>query len=469
MISQSEEGKQIIAVEGFFGPKWKPGRARTIHEDLDELLMADILPKWFLLCRDGILGKIDLPRQNELAPFWVCMKSFFKSPLEPVRWSTAFAVHAMLTAIYETEGVMEDILLYSELCFDRYFAQLTKASMIKLLESENIETPVIKKNMAISRYLENFGLPVFNNRAIWNPLAGGTLLTYVAFFGNLEVGCTLIDDRMQLRMTLHLYNALIVSNILKRGEIPLVDALNEAFEKCRAIWPMGKPPSKGKFVEHFWLSIGAHVSSVREMRDEAKGIIQTVSSKHSDHPVPEHLSVMKSLKPRPIEPSEISTSFRRICHRDFHDVVDNYHTPEQRKSGRGNDGYALAVQTNDTLDAIDNEQMLLALNLCACGTWLDRFIGEFSAIFQWESALAVFLDHELGTGLDKRQGVIYMFAQNLLGALDFAKDPLEMNIYRVPQGKTAYTVMKKISDAIPPDETVWFQAIEETGPVQIYS
>ena len=65
----------------------------------------------------------------------------------------------------------------------------------------------------------------------------------------------------------------------------------------------------------------------------------------------------------PIESAEISKNYRRICNRDFHDVVDRYHTLEQSRRGGGADQYNIMVRTNDTLDAIDDEQKLLSMNL----------------------------------------------------------------------------------------------------------
>jgi hypothetical protein len=65
----------------------------------------------------------------------------------------------------------------------------------------------------------------------------------------------------------------------------------------------------------------------------------------------------------PIEPAEISKSYRRICNRDFYDVVDRYHTLKQRRRDRGTDQYNIMVRTNDTLDASDDEQKLLSMNL----------------------------------------------------------------------------------------------------------
>ncbi|CAJ1934011.1 unnamed protein product [Cylindrotheca closterium] len=463
IVSQIEEDGGIAITPGFFGPKWEPSRSGKIHEDMDDLLMSEILPKWFLLSRDGILGKTDLPRQNELATFWTCMKEYFNAPTNPVRWSIAFAVHAMLTAIIETDGVIDDTMISSQISFESFFAQLDRATQMKKMEAKNLKTPLFKHNMAIGKYLRNFGRPLYGNRSMWNPLCGGTLLTYVAFFGNLEVGCTLIDERSQLRMVLHLYHALVVNKMLKRGEAPLVDTLFDIFQKSQAIWG-GTRPTKGRFVKEFWLSMGADTSFAAKMSSEACEFIQKVSSNRADHPVCEDLASMDTLSIPPIEPSEICTSFRRICNRDFHDVVDNYHTPEQRRIGVGSDSYTLAVQTNDTLDAIDNEQQTLALNLSSVGTYLEQFIFELSAVFKWDPILDRSSQEPSDFGLGRRRVVVHMFAQNLLGALDYATDPMELKICEVPQGRTAHAMMTKLL-RIPPREVTWFQATGEVTEV----
>ncbi len=44
------------------------GKSAKIAGDMDELLMAEILPKFITLFRHGILGKAVLPMVDELAP-----------------------------------------------------------------------------------------------------------------------------------------------------------------------------------------------------------------------------------------------------------------------------------------------------------------------------------------------------------------------------------------------------------------
>lgn len=89
---------------------------------------------------------------------------------------------------------------------------------------------------------------------------------------------------------------------------------------------------------------------------------------------------------------------------------------------------------NDTLDAIECEQQLYALNLPACGVYLEQFVCSLSRVFQWDPILVSALAQHSSLGMDKRQGVAFMFAQYLLGALDFARDPLNCRFLEIPQG-----------------------------------
>ena len=458
VVKNTSANAAIIARKGFFGPSpWQSGRSRKIHNDLDELLMADILPQWFLLCRNGILGMAKLPRQNEISALWVCMKNYFDNPTKPVSWSSVFAVHAMLTAISETDKVERDLTYSSKLAFNLFFEQLDRARYVKKTEADSLESQVFERNMTTVEFLRNLGLPVFGDRAIWNPLSGGTIFSYLAIFGNVEAGCCLIDDRAQLRIVLHLYHALRVNNFILRGKIPLLDVLYDAFKNSRAIWE-GPLPKKGQFVERFWVSFGSSRGHAAEMAEKSREMMQAASVSRQN-PFGNYRSVRRKM--RPIEPAELATSFRRICNRDFHDVVDNYHTPEQRQRNRGSDYYTFAIQMNDTLDAIEREQQLFALNLPACGVYLEQFVCSLSRIFQWDKILVSAQAQHSALGTDKRPGVAYMFAQYLLGALDFARDPLTLRFLEIPQGLASTEFISIYFNQIDISQIMWFQAVRE--------
>jgi hypothetical protein len=76
------------------------------------------------------------------------------------------------------------------------------------------------------------------------------------------------------------------------------------------------------------------------------------------------------------------------------------------------------------LDAIENEQRLLSFNLPTIGVLLEQFVCSLGRILQWEPILASNPAPFMWDGANfKRQGFVYLFAQYLLGALDFAQDP----------------------------------------------
>lgn len=56
-------------------------------------------------------------------------------------------------------------------------------------------------------------------RSTWNPYCAGTFLSYVAYYANLEGGASLVDSIAQLRMTLHLFNALQQVGAIRPGQV----------------------------------------------------------------------------------------------------------------------------------------------------------------------------------------------------------------------------------------------------------
>ena len=208
VVRTTPEDRLLVPKRGSFGSPWRPGRAKKIHGDLDELFMSDIMPSWVTMCRAGIMGHCKkLPREDEICPLLVQIRSYVTNASRPVDWSTAFAIHAMLTAILETDGILNQLVDVCKQSFDLYFAQVKHAMKIAEREKDTQVSTSAARNMFSVAFLENLGLPIFGNRTLWNPLCGGTILSYVTFFGNLERGLALVDSRSQLRITLHLYHA----------------------------------------------------------------------------------------------------------------------------------------------------------------------------------------------------------------------------------------------------------------------
>jgi len=461
IVRKTPKDRGITAVRGTFGRSpWIPGRSRKIR-DLDELLMADILPQWTIMCRKGIIGLEKLPCENEICPLFVLLRKYIEEPHKPVSWSIAFAVHALLTSVLEVDPIVNSLASVSKTVFENYFDQLKWAMNLAENNAESIGDPRSVggqswwPNMFTVTFLENLGLPVFGDRLLWNPLCAGTILSYLNYFGNLEGGCAMIDCHAQLRITLHLYHALLANDILRRGQIPFLDILYKAFRNSKAIWRSRHLPERGEFVHRFWICIGCNVADARKLSDEAKRMIRQNQQLTDNRQVPNG-GIRKLV---PVEPAEISKSYRRICNRDFHDVVDKYHTPEQRSRAKGTDFYRLMVHTNDTLDAIEDEQTLLSLNLPSCSAVVEQFVNSIGRILQWEpflieSALRI-------EGGDQRQGFFYLFAQFLLGALDFADDPSSYNFLQVPLGTASSHFMAMYFGRLSIEKVRWFQATQE--------
>ena len=243
---------------GMFGSSnWLSGRSRKTR-DLDELLMVTILPEWMQMIRHGVVGKVRLPRENELCPLYMQLKYYVENPRKPVSWSLAFGVHAMLTAILDIDQENQGLMKISKSMFEGFFDQNVNA--VKLSQKDassnmfNLDT--WQHNLCMVSFLESFGLDVFKEQAMWNPLCSGTTLSIISFFGNLEIGSAVIDCQAQLRIVMYLYHGLLINRIISREDIPFLDILYNAFKECKAIW-CGGLPKKGELVQRFW-----HISSL---------------------------------------------------------------------------------------------------------------------------------------------------------------------------------------------------------------
>lgn len=109
------------------------------------------------------------------------------------------------------------------------------------------------------------------NRAFWNPCCGGMLLSFVCYQINLDAGAFMIDSFAQLRMVLHLYNALQQRNLIS-GTIPLLTSLDKFFVGVRAIWE-GDKPKRDNLVKRFWLAYGTRADVVRRLHEDCRRMV----------------------------------------------------------------------------------------------------------------------------------------------------------------------------------------------------
>ena len=133
-------------------------------------------------------------------------------------------------------------------------------------------------------------------------------------------------------------------------------------------------------------------------------------------------------------------------------MEDKYHTPEQRRNNKGSEIYEIAVRANATLDDIVEDQTTLSFNLINCGAQLEQFVCSLSRIIQWDPLLArasVF-------SVDKRQGFVFLFAQILLGALDYADDPLEYRFMDCPLASVSAMFLQQYFNKLSPQVFQWF-------------
>jgi hypothetical protein len=454
----------IPAGDGMFGKLTDSPRN---FRDMDEFVMSHLLPNWTNMCRHGIVAKTKkLPHSSELCPLFLQLKDFVDNPRRTVSWSCAFAVHAVLTGILEVNTEMNRIADLSKRMFSQYFSQMQDAlELLGREKTSNMLNSPAMRNVAMIAFLENFGLPVFKESAMWNPLCAGTNLAILDFFGNLEGGCAVIDCQAQLRIVLYLYHGLLINDILAEDDIPILKALYNGFKDCKALW-LGSLPRRGELVKKFWISFGMGLKESKQMSESAM-LLALGGPVSTGGVFAEGIRHSRGRKMKPIEPSEISTAFRRICNRDFQDVVDKYHTPAQRQRSKDTENYDVAVRTNDTLDHLENELVVHSVHMISTAYLLEQYICSISRILQWDSLLETF---KQTTNLDMRQGFAILFAQHLLGALDFAQDPLNHEFENVPMlTKCAPTLIVGVSSvlsnffsSVSPEQVLWFQAAEST-------
>ena len=381
------------------------------------------------------------------------------NPRKTVSWSFAFAVHAVLTGILEVNTERQQIATISKGVFNNYFDQVTNAVKSFSNEKSSGMHKSAMHNIMMVSFLENFGLSAFEESTMWNPLCAGTNLCILDFFGNLEGGCAVIDCQAQLRIVLYLYHGLLINDIIEDDDIPVLKYLYNGFKKCKALW-QGSLPRRGELVKKFWISFGMGLTESREMSESAR-LLARGGPVHPQGVFADGIRHSRGRKMKPIEPSEISTSFRRICERDFSGVVDKYHTPEQRQRSKDTENYAVAVRTNDTLDNLEEELLLHSVNLLSIAHLLEQYICSITRVLQWDSLLEMF---KQGTNLDTRQGFAIIYAQHLLGALDFAHEPLTHKFENVPMlTKCAKDLIMGVCHFLVeffPTQVLWFQAME---------
>jgi hypothetical protein len=92
-------------------------------------------------------------------------------------------------------------------------------------------------------YVEHIGESRQSN-STWNPMCAGTFLLYLTYFNGLENGSRMVDTFAQVRLVLHLYNALLQTKALEIGELKFLDFLHKEFANCKGVWGGGTVKSQ---------------------------------------------------------------------------------------------------------------------------------------------------------------------------------------------------------------------------------
>lgn len=164
----------------------------------------------------------------------------------------------------------DDYVLILKETYDNYFVQL-KAEFKTKLSSSEIWRDLVATTLTSKDLPAIFLTPVNDRglkRAFWNPCCAGMFLGYLTYFINLEVGACLIDFFQQLRLVLHLHNALRVRNLLN-DDIPLLTPLDNYFQNVPSIWQGGKP-ERNNIITKFLIINGRPLEAIRHLHEEAR-------------------------------------------------------------------------------------------------------------------------------------------------------------------------------------------------------
>lgn len=383
---------------------------------MDELLVNVIMPSLISQCSHGMLSKSGiLPYIGELLTGFVHVKAFVDHPERPVSWSLAFTVHTILNGVFEVQGPELDFLATTaEDSFNKFMQQ------VKSTEIQHHDT-VLRCPLSIEKedkevfdwiqFLVQVPLDmIFKHEwrllSIWNPYCAGTFLSFLAYLGNLEWGTLFVDSVSQLKVTLHLFNALKQAGAIRPSQIGLLDLIFDIFKDTKAIWE-GPIPVKGQFQNRWCTMIGFKCGMTRLM----------VFAKPS--------SMNKyTRKTKQLYIDQFSKSFSRICLRHVDGAVDRHEGDEDRRMRRNPLICKLQAHTNSTMKAMSEDDFVLVPNWIRLGFVLNQFYSKLANDFGWVAEMdKVFLDSSrVWKDKDKdvtlSKGIALAFGDRILRPLD---------------------------------------------------
>ncbi|KAL3932668.1 MAG: hypothetical protein SGBAC_010740 [Bacillariaceae sp.] len=456
------------AGEQMLGDPWheEDNPAKQITEDFDHFLLIEIMPVFVSMVRKGLLS-IKMPRDWDIYPLFCHMRQWCANPHPPVTLALAFCFQLVLSSVYAVQGDNDftNLLATSERCWERYYNGLEwvnekKATAQNLNRKSWNRYLVNMRNVNSLRWPrigisceEQVGKTRIANTA-WNPVCAGYFHLYTAYFNNMENGSRMVDTFAQVRFVLHLYNALLQTEALKKGELEFLDYLHEHFASCKSIWGGGGIPEKGNITKHFLVSTGYGVKHAQSKSEEIRACL--IGDKYS----PYKGSLSNFRKGNQEENAEqLFHSYRRVV---LHDCSGDETIIAGMKGADKGQAMEYKVKLSETIKAMRKDIQFMASNLVAVGEFLNCFLDNVYEELEWEdlvSDVKLEMTKELGWKDDdnvRRYAEMMVLARRILGIFDFMDNPLEEK-----EVKTITTFFRSYFSDVPMDLMFWFTAPEK--------
>jgi hypothetical protein len=371
---------KLLCRPDWFGDLWDERSGRhQITGAMDQLLAARILPDLIVSSLHNEMFRVEFAGDEgvsffeRLMPLRALLKDYVEIKDTPIPLSLSFGVHALLTSVRECQGNVARIMNKSIAAYGTLFNQLEAAK-----NTTTFNQPLFKTNLEMSLQLKKLPIPIPPNIdkqafawAYWNPYIGGQFLAIGSIACNLNLGCSLIDNVCQLRMTLHLYNGMLL--LKKIGRISLLDILMKYFSKSRFLFPSGKPNESGELMKAFLVAYGSPPKAASTFANEIKKELSTGKSG-----LDKTLDELDKLRAKtrsldPIKMKEISDSFTKVCLGQINTDEEVYNKANESVEG-DNSALETIRRINMAMDSIENDFDLLRLNLTALGVVLNEYL-----------------------------------------------------------------------------------------------
>ena len=446
--------KKLIPKGNYFGPLWdeRSCPARRIRGDMDELLAGDILPE--LLAKAKGKGFDKIPAGQDLLPLMYLLNRQMHDP-NNVPVSLSFGLHAILTAIFvmQGDGDIKKLSFDAKVSWSTLFEQLQEQVGENLKAEQSPYPPDFYLLVGMYTSLSELPKPVgkpgrtsSEDNAFWNPVQAGTFLLFATQACSIGLGSQTVDTIGQLRLTLHMFNALNARGLFDGGcseDISFLTTLNDTFKNTRSLWVGGCRSKQGDFMKGLLKAWGHSTQKAICMYEERLHIIGDRDASRTRLPSMSgnERSTMRDLDP--YHPGQYSVSFRRLVLHDMTGANADYSVINKPVGGKKKLDQArsafldFVTNVNMIRDGIDDDEAILPLNFTCVGNILNQFICDLSEHMGWNDIIRPLICDEFRQGrrmdgsqmrdFDKtdaaleRQAVVLIIA-NMLADLDVATD-----------------------------------------------